>query len=227
MTPHDEIDSETLPDNVIQFPGTRPTPSASQLAATAAAAPNPTPIAARDDTTLVAIQVRGWSDVVSDLGEDAAAVRLRAVVDAAMEVLGMHGGTALSLEGAPGQPDIFSTFAGTNGAQNAVTAAAGIRLAIAQAQALAAPEQQFRVGIGIDSARIGVDRTAEGIAYLSTGVIRASATRLRDFAGAGQIFLTDTTLSHAGNAITVQPLGPVRIEPDGESREAFSLTSLH
>lgn len=206
---HDE-----LPSNVIRFPG-RVDASAGRRSGS--------PF----DTTLLATQIRGWSDVVDALGERAASAALGRAVDATIETIGEHGGSDVVVEGAAGQPDVTATFSGPHGPQRAIAAAASLRVDVARVQSPAEPDHQFRVGSGIDTARTGVRSTSDGVAYVETGTLRAAATRLRDFAGPGQIFLTDTTLASLGDSVTVQPLGPIRVDPDGQSRDTFSLTQLN
>jgi class 3 adenylate cyclase len=52
------------------------------------------------------------------------------------------------------------------------------------------------------------------------------ASRLRDFAGPGQVFFSDTVFDAAEGAAVAQPLGGVRINQHGETREAYSLSDL-
>ena len=214
--------------NVIPFPGARrdhpsaegPRPRASH----GSAAPD------ADDrsrvVTLLLAELRAWNEVSERLGADQARDALSRAIDGALASLRDAGALELTLEGATTQPTLSATFEGQDGPSLALQAAVTLRRAVAGAQNPEPPEHQFRVGTGIDAGPIVDAFTPDDVRFEAVGTLRMCAARLRDFAGPGQVFFSDTVFEAAQGTAVAQPLGGIRINQHGETREAYSLSDL-
>jgi class 3 adenylate cyclase len=212
--------NEPLPSNVIRFPGGRTAAEQSSL-------PGLSEVDHHErEVTVLLAELRDWSSVSEQLGHAQARVALSKAIDAALGALANEGGAQLTLDGDPAQPTIACEFEGGGASLRALRGAVAARRAIAESQSPAAPDQQFRVGVGIDTGQILKVRADESLTYEAIGAMRTVAARLRDFAGPGQIFLTRHVLEESEGLAEVQPLGDVRINVHGEVKEAFSLTGL-
>jgi len=83
-----------------------------------------------------------------------------------------------------------------------------------------------QVGSGIAGGEVTSSTTLDGVSYEEAGTARVFASRLRDFAGAGQIFLSASVREHLGERAQVMELGAVRLDPRGGSEPAYALLSL-
>jgi class 3 adenylate cyclase len=206
------------PSNVIPFPSHR------RVAAQAAL-----PLTDHEGervVTLLMAALRGWEQVLGELGTTQARVSLGRSTSAALEVLGDAGALAITVDGDPVSPAISCEFEGVDPAQDALRAAVSLRRAVASAQSPAPPEQQFRVGMGMDHGTIVTVQASEALSFDAVGTMRMVAEKLRDFAGPGQVFLTRRVLDASGGIATAQQLGDIRINIHGEIEEAFSLTGI-
>ena len=52
------------------------------------------------------------------------------------------------------------------------------------------------------------------------------AVRLQEFAGPGQVFISEATYHAVPVALDVVPIGPVRTNGDGKTQEAYLLRGL-
>lgn len=212
---------EPLPPNVIPFPSHRRQPQQPSLPG----------VTSREghhqrEVTVLQAELRDWPSVSESLGHERARIAMSKAIDAALAALGDHGAESLTLDGEPTQPTIWCEFEGEDAPARAVRGAVAARSAIAESQSVA-DEDRFRVAIGIDTGEILHVRADESLSYQAVGAMRTVAARLRDFAGPGQIFLTRAVLDGAGGIAEAQPLGDVRINVHGETKEAFSLVELH
>lgn len=180
----------------------------------------------RRRVTLLLAELRGWADVSEQLGSEQAGVSMSRAVDRALSTLGEKQGHDIVLEGDATQPAFSCTFEGPGGPLHALRAAIAVRRAIAEVQSPAPPERQFRIGIGIDSGDVEDVSGDDAPSYQAVGSIRMFATRLRDFAGTGQIFLSAEVYEGVEGLAQVQALGEVRVNAYGDARAAFSLTDL-
>lgn len=212
---------EHLPANVIPFPSNRRASEQQPLPGI-----DPGSRHRQREVTFLLAELRDWPAVSERLGHTAARVALSKTIDAALGSLSDRGAGGITLDGDPAQPTISCEFEGEEAAITALRAAIAIRRAIASAQSPSPPEQQFRIGIGIDKGEITQVRADESLTYEAIGAMRMVASRLRDFAGPGQIFITREVYEEAADIAQVQPLGDVRINVHGETKEAFSLTAL-
>jgi class 3 adenylate cyclase len=206
------------PSNVIPFPAHR-------RAATQAALPLDEGEGERRVTLLLAA-LRGWEQVVAELGTAQARVGLGRATSAALEVLGDAGARSITVDGDPVAPALGCEFEGETSALDALKTAVAMRRAVASAQSPAPPEHQFRIGIGLDHGTIVTVQASEHLSFDAVGTMRMVAEKLRDFAGPGQIFLSRRVLEACEEAVETQRLGDIRINIHGEAEEAFSLTDL-
>jgi len=213
------VNREGLPDNVIAFPagGKAGTP---KLPGTA------DPSNVQREVTVLLAEVRDWTTVSSALGAVKARTLLSKVIEATLAILGDSGGEHLVLDGDPAQPTISCEFEGHDAPIRALRAAVAIREGVADMQRSAPAGQRYRIAMGLDTGEI-THVSDESITYQAVGAMRMVAARLRDFAGPGQIFVTRHVYEEARlPSIQVEPLGDVRISAHGDTKEAFSLTSL-
>jgi len=212
---------EQLPSNVIRFPADRRASPQSSLPGI-----DGDQIRHEREVTVLLAEIRDWPAVSEKLGDAQARVTLSRAIDGALAAFGEHGADGITLDGDPSQPTISCEFDGDDGPIRALRAAVAARRAIADSQAPAPPENQFRLGVGLDTGEMMHVKADDQLSYQAVGAMRMVATRLRDFAGPGQVFLTREVYEEAGGLAQVQPLGEVRINVHGETKEAFSLTAL-
>jgi len=212
---------DELPSNVIRFPADRRSSAQSALPGLGSEQ-----VRNGREVTVLLAEIRDWPAVSEKMGDAQARVALSKAIDGALTALGDQGAAGITLDGDPSQPNISCEFEGHDGPLRALRAAVAARRAVADSQAPAPPETQFRLGVGMDTGEIMHVRADERLSYQTVGAMGMVAARLRDFAGPGQIFLTREVYEEAEGLAQVQPLGEVRINVHGETKEAFSLTSL-
>lgn len=236
--PPADADSEAGPDarsNVIPFPSHRIGAGAQAADASTGQPSLPGMGAAVDagdakDTaarqTILSAELRGWTAISERIGPSQAEHSLSGTIDQALAALAEWNASDVTIEGDAMQPAITCTFEGSESPARAVRAAVDLRRAIAEAQSPSPAEHQFRVGMGLDSGDVLRAITEDDVAFESVGPIRMFAAKLRDFAGAGQIFMSVAVYLDVRDVAHVQSLGEVRLNAYGETREAFSLTDL-
>ncbi len=175
--------------------------------------------------TLLLAEIRGWGEIAERIGRQQAERALSGAIDHALTALTEMGGHEVTLEGEPNQPAMSATFEGQTASIRALQAAVALRHAVTQAQSPAPAEDQFRVGIGVSTGDVA-DLETESGSVKKVGATRMIASRLREFAGAGQVFLSSTTYQEAGSVAAVRPLGEVRINAYGDRADAYCLTDL-
>jgi class 3 adenylate cyclase len=170
--------------------------------------------------SLVVAEMRGFAAVVSRLGVTAADAAVEAAVATAVDVLRSFGGEQVAVGGTSAQPVVWAEFGGDAHAATAVTAGASVRDAL---------DGDVRPSIGINSGLV-VDTTVGGavpVAYRAMGTLRMFAVRLQEFAGPGDIYAAEATVSALSpNTATFRRVGPVRTNAGGETSEAFALVEL-
>ncbi|MEX0991656.1 MAG: hypothetical protein WD004_05235 [Actinomycetota bacterium] len=201
-------------DNVIPFPGAGAQPQLGDA------------VEPERALTIVMAELRGWSDIVERIGEQPAQRSLASAIDRVLDVLGQRGATNITVEGGANQPTVAAAFEGPNGPIRGLDAAVAIRRAVSRAQSPAPPEHQFRVGTGVDAGEVVASQTPDGVPFDAVGTIRMCAAKLKDFAGPGQIFFSETIFARTDHLATAQSLGAVRVNPHGETQDAYSLTDL-
>jgi len=213
------VDFGETPDNVIAFPagGKAGTPKLPGIT---------DPSSLEREVTVLLAEVRDWTTVSSALGTTKARKVLSKVIETTLARLGDFGGEHLVLDGDPAQPTISCEFEGGDAPVRALRAAIATREGAADTQRSAQPGQRFRIAMGLDTGEI-THVSDETLTYQAVGAMRMVAAQLRDFAGPGQIFLTRHVYEEAGpSSLEVETLGDVRISSRGDTKEAFSLTSL-
>lgn len=212
---------EQLPSNVIRFPEGRRSSGQSAIPGLGS-----DQVRHEREVTVLLAEIRDWPTVCERMGDAQARVALSKAIDGALTALGDQGAEGITLDGDPSQPNISCEFEGNDGPIRALRAAVAARRAIAESQSPAPPENQFRLGVGMDTGEIMHVKADDQLSYQAVGAMGMVAARLRDFAGPGQIFLTREVYEEAGGLAQVQPLGDVRVNIHGETKEAFSLTAL-
>ena len=178
--------------------------------------------------TLAFSDVRGWSSIAARVGVAEAERLLTAMVDQAVAAFGTLGAAEITVGGDPTLPVIGARFEGPDHALRAVSAATLARERVARAQMPALPGHRLHVCTGINSGSFVEAELREGtkVSFQSVGTMRMFASRLQEFAGPGQIFVSNETRTALGADIRVRSIGQVRTNPDGETQEAFCLTEL-
>lgn len=172
--------------------------------------------------TLVFAELRGWERVSARLGHTAAVGLLEAATAAALECLRSADGRSVTVGGTDAQPVVSASFDGPDHAARALRAAAAARDAVA-----AAGDPGFGLCVGVNSGdvvhtEVGGERP---VAFQALGTVRMFATRLQEFAGPGQIFLSAATLEETRGART-RSLGPIRTNADGGTADAYCLVEI-
>lgn len=177
--------------------------------------------------TAVAVEIRGWEAVARRIGADPAE-RLRSqVLDRALEALDAGGGTHVAVGGSASIPVITATFAGEQHAMRGVVTAQRLRDLVARSLHPSISER-FHACVGVNSGTVVHTRVnGTGLEFSAKGTVTMFATRLQEFAGPDQIFLSASTVQAVGtSAVDVVPIGPVRTNGDGEQAEAYSLVCI-
>lgn len=175
--------------------------------------------------SMLFVELRGWRTITERVGATGAEDLLSRVVGRALETVAEHGAEDLTLLGEPMQPVLSCSFSGSGHALRALQAAAAVRDAAAKVQFPAMPGHQYQACAGVDSgsiveAQLGGDPT---LRFRAVGTIELFASRLQEFAGPGQVFLSTESAALAGPAARVRSIGEVRVNAAGERREAFLL----
>jgi class 3 adenylate cyclase len=204
---------------VIRFPGHR----LGTIEETMAGLRGPaTPEASRREgrVTVLEADIRGFARVADAVGRSDAERQLREVFDQALRAVTALGPRTVSAASEPTGPVISATFEGPDHCGRALEAATALRDAV---DAMRSPRQPgFEACAGIDSGD-EVEASSPGIAFRSVGTVRMFAARLREFAGPGQVFLSDDARSELAGRALVRSIGLVRTNAGGETREAFCL----
>src|SRR5205085_7776895 len=130
--------------------------------------------------------------------------RLAAALDQAVREVAAFGPSDVSASGDPAGPVVSAAFEGADRSGRAVGAAGSIRDAV-----MALPHPGFEACTGIDSGKM-IDAATLDIAFRSVGTVRMFAGRLREFAGPGQIFLSDEARTELAGRVLVRSVGLVR-----------------
>jgi class 3 adenylate cyclase len=177
--------------------------------------------------TMLSTDIRGWKDVAEKEGRERAAALLEAAVDRAVAVIREGGPRDVTVGGGTAQPVVSATFEGEGHAERALRAATEVRDAVATD----VREQEatgFKACSGLDTGDIVEAEISGGIpvSFQAVGTVRMFATRLQEFAGPGQVFLSASTYAEAIGSAKVRSIGPVRTNAGGDTSEAFCLTEL-
>ncbi len=204
---------------VIRFPGHRLGTIEETMAGLRGTA---TPEAHRREgrVTVLEADLRGFDRVADAMGHADAERLLAAVFDHAVLAVTAFGPRAVSASGESTGPVISAAFEGPDHGGRALRAATALRDAV---EAMRSPRLPgFQACAGIDSGDV-VEASSPGIAFRSVGTVRMFAARLREFAGPGQVFLSDESRTELAGRIQARSVGPVRTNAGGETREAFCL----
>jgi class 3 adenylate cyclase len=225
-------------DNVIQFPVRIPQDGVQEELLPSGqrgereSESDPTPIQTksarrrqRRETVLLA-ELRGWGSISERIGPAQAERALSNAVDRAIASLLTSEAEEPMIEGDPTQPALSGVFLDPDSCVRALRAAADLRHAVAEAQFPAPAENQFRIGIGLDSGDVTSITNEDDVTFEAVGPVRMFAAKLRDFAGAGQVFMSADVYLDARDLVHVRSLGQVRVNTHGDTREAFSLTGF-
>ena len=181
-----------------------------------------TPEASRREgrVTVLEADIRGFARMADAVGRPDAERQLAAVFDHAVRAVTAFSPRTVSAAGEPTGPVICATFEGADHCDRALRAATALRDAV---DAMRSPRLPgFQACAGMDSGD-EVEASSPDIAFRSVGTVRMLAARLREFAGPGQVFLTDGARSELAGRALVRSVGLVRTNAGGETTEAFSL----
>ena len=178
--------------------------------------------------TVLYSEIRGWKQVAERAGGKVAGQVLSSTLDAAVAALRETSPAEVTVESGSRQPTLWATYEGDNHALRALGAAVAIRDAVGSVRHPELAGHRFQVCSGVNTGDIVETEVTEGVpvSFHAIGTVRMFATRLQEFAGPGQIFLSVSTYSEADAAAKVRSIGPVRTNPDGDTAEAFCLTEL-
>jgi class 3 adenylate cyclase len=183
--------------------------------------------------TVLYADIRGWNQVADHVGEESAAALLAGAVDRAVKAIRENEPSDVTVGGGAAQPVLSATFEGEGHAERALRAAVFVRDAVASREetgqeATAGVGPAFHSCSGLNTGDI-VEAQIEGgvpVSFQAVGTVRMFATRLQEFAGPDQIFLSAATYAEAMVTAKVRSIGPVRTNADGDTAEAFCLIEL-
>ena len=177
-------------------------------------------------TSVLVAEVRGWQAVWDAHGPERAASMLGQTVDRVLAAAESLGADEVSVGGESTQPAITASFSDHNHALRAITAAEAVRDAAAL-PAHPSVVERFHACVGVNTGTI-VDThvNGAGIDFSASGTTRMFAVRLQEFAGPGQVFISEATYKAVPLALDVVPIGAVRTSGDGETQEAFLFRGL-
>ena len=178
--------------------------------------------------TVLYTDIRGWKDVAERTGQQEVAALLDAAVDRAVEAIRANAPSDVTVGGGTAQPVLSATFEGEGHAERALRAAVSVRDQVVARDDGAAAGPGFESCSGLNTGDIVEAQIAGGVpvSFQAVGTVRMFATRLQEFAGPGQIFLSASTYSEAVVTAKVRSIGPVRTNADGDTSEAFCLIEL-
>jgi class 3 adenylate cyclase len=178
--------------------------------------------------TVIYVEVRGWKQVAERAGGPATGELLASALDAAVMAAREGEPADITVGGSPTQPVLWATFDGDDHARRALKGVVAVRDAVAGARLPDLSGHRFQACAGVNTGDLVEAEVAGGVpvSFHAVGTVRMFATRLQEFAGPGQIFLSVSTYAEAVGAAKVRSIGPVRTNPDGDTSEAFCLTDL-
>jgi len=175
--------------------------------------------------TVVVAELRGLHDVQAVVGPEQAQTILQRALDRMLQAMESFRPEDVSVEGEWIRPAIVATFTGDHHPLRAVVAGEAMRDA---AGSLVHPSmsERFQAGVGVNTGTIVETHLAKsGIAFSACGTTRTFAARLQEFAGPGQVLISDA-IRHAIPVADAVAVGALRTSPDGETEEAYLLRSL-
>ena len=178
--------------------------------------------------TVLYTDIRGWREVTEHAGQRDAAALLDAAVNRAVDAIRGNAPSDVTVGGGTAQPVLSATFEGEGHGERALRAAVSVRDAVADARLSGLSSHRFHACSGLNTGDVVQAEVTGGVpvSFHAIGTVRMFATRLQEFAGPGQIFLSASTYAEAVGSVKVRSIGPVRTNPDGDTSEAFCLTEL-
>jgi class 3 adenylate cyclase len=174
------------------------------------------------------VELRGWDALVKHLGESVSTSLLERCVERACRLARDAGSEEAAVGGPEVRPVISVTFEGEHHAGRALSAAAAIRSSVEQVQPSPLPGTGLEACAGVNTGfvvevRVKADEPAS---FLAVGTLRSFAVRLQEFAGPGDVLLSEETRREVGDGAVVRSIGEMRINEWGERSEAFRLLDL-
>jgi class 3 adenylate cyclase len=177
-------------------------------------------------TTVLVAGIRGWERVWERFGSDRAGGFLQQAVDRVLGAVEALGAADVAVGGDATQPIVTVAFSDADHALRGVVAAQAVRDAAEHAPHPSV-EERFQACVGVNTGTV-VDThvNGAGIDFSASGTTRMFAVRLQEFAGPGQVFISESTYRSVPAPLDVFPIGDVRTSGDGETQQAFSLRGL-
>src|SRR5438128_550523 len=173
-------------------------------------------------TTVIVAEIRGWESVWDRLGAERAGAVLEGTVDRILDALERFGADDVAVGGRSTQPVVTASFVETDHAMRAIAASGA--LAEAARTAYPSKDEGFHTCVGVNTGVVVFTHVnGSGLDFSSSGTTRMFAVRLQEFAGPGQVFISEATYHAVPVPLDVVPIGPVRTNGDGETQEAYLL----
>ena len=172
--------------------------------------------------TVLYTDIRGWTDAAERDGAADARALLARAVDRAVDAIREGAPRDVTVGGGAAQPVLSATFEGDDHAERALRAAAAVRETVARA---AQQPPAFHACSGLNTGDI-VEAEISGqvpVSFQAVGTVRMFASRLQEFAGPGQIFLSASTYSETLGVAKVRSVGPVRTNGDGDTSVVINI----
>ena len=177
--------------------------------------------------TMLFADLRGWKKVAERAGNETASALCQQVVDRLLAIVSEFGGSDVTVSGDPTKPQVSAVFGGGDHAVRALHAAWSMRETALNSLHSAFGKDRFQICIGLNSGTVSDTRVAgSGLSFRASGTVRMFTTRLREFAGPGQVFISGETYEQVSDMVRVRSIGTVRTNPDGDKSPAYCVMSL-
>jgi class 3 adenylate cyclase len=174
------------------------------------------------------VELRGFDALTEHLGEEEARSLTERCVERSCQIARDASESEPVVSGAETRPVISATFEGDHHAARALSTAVAIRDSVEQVQPSPLPGTGLEACGGVNTGFV-VDVEMDGdepVSFLAVGTLRSFAVRLMEFAGPGDVFVSDETRSEIAGGAIVRSIGEMRINEWGEKAEAFRLLDL-
>ena len=176
--------------------------------------------------SILVAEIRGWDGVCALLGPERCQRLLRQSVDRGVERVRSFRPVETSVENVPARPVVSATFGDGDHARRAIRAALALRDGFGTG-VHPSMRERFRACIGVNSgAIVETNVSLAGIRYAAEGTTRMFAQRLQEFAGPDQVLISGATYRAVPVGLDVTPVGAIRTNGDGETRDAYFLRGL-
>ena len=177
--------------------------------------------------TMLFADLRGYQKVAARAGSETASSLCRQVVERCVDIVSEFGGSDVRVSGDPTRPQVTGVFGGGDHAARGLRAAWAMRETALHSLHPAFGKDRFQICIGLNSGTVADTRVAgSGLSFRASGTVRMFTTRLREFAGPGQVMISDETYKEVSEIVRVRSIGTLRTNGDGEKAPAYCVIAV-